>query len=105
MFTERTAVLQGEARCTHLFMNSNSLRFDDPQPPLRRLSFKDLQGGTLRSTKYSWIGGASQLLSEHGMDVMTGLLKQDRSITGKISPSSGRAFRIVSITEVPSRAG
>lgn len=38
----------------------------------------------LRGAKHSWIGVASQLLSEHGMDIMTGLLKQDRSITGKI---------------------
>lgn len=38
----------------------------------------------LRGAKYSWIGGASQLLSKHGMDVMTGLLKQDLRIARKI---------------------
>ena len=109
----------GEARCAHLFMNPNPLRFNDPQTPLRRLSFKNSQGGTqqrqcvfdtlrvwaqdpypmvtcwwvyadireveierdenpllfLRGTEHTWIGVASQLLSEHGMDIMTGLLK------------------------------
>lgn len=109
-------------------MNPNPLGFNDPQAPLRRLSFKNSQGRTqqrqcvfdtlrvwtqdpypmvtcwwvyadireveierdenpllfLRGAKHSWIGVASQLLSEHGMDIMTGLLKQDRSITGKI---------------------
>ena len=38
----------------------------------------------LRCVKHSWIGGTSQLLSEHGMHVVTRLLKQNLSITRKV---------------------
>lgn len=46
MSTGWTALRLGGARSTHLFMNSNPFRFDDPQPPLRRLTFKNSQRGS-----------------------------------------------------------
>jgi hypothetical protein len=39
---------------------------------------------SLRGTKHSWVGVPTQLLDEYGMNIVTGLLKQDRSITRKI---------------------
>jgi len=38
----------------------------------------------LGCVKHSWIGITSQLLDEYGMNIVTGLLKQDLSITRKI---------------------
>lgn len=39
---------------------------------------------SLSRTEHSRIEVASQLLGEYRMDIMTGLLKQDRSVTRKI---------------------
>ena len=38
----------------------------------------------LRGTKYSWIRVPAQLLGQHGIDIVTGPLKQGPSITRKI---------------------
>ena len=38
----------------------------------------------LRGTKHSWIRVPAQLFGKHSMDIVTGLLKQDRSITREI---------------------
>lgn len=46
MSTGWRALRLAGARSTHLFMNSNPFRFDDPQPPLWRLAFKNSQGGS-----------------------------------------------------------
>lgn len=119
MSTEWTALCLAGVSSTQIFMNPNPFRFDDPQPPVGRFSFKNSQRGSqqrqcvfdtlrvwaqdpypmvtcwwvyadireveierdenpllfLRGTEHTWIGVASQLLSEHGMDIMTGLLK------------------------------
>ncbi len=46
MSTEWTALCLAGVSSTQLFMNPNPFRFDDPQPPLGRFSFKNPQRGS-----------------------------------------------------------
>jgi nitric oxide synthase oxygenase domain/subunit len=119
MLTAETEFCLHDRRNPHLFMNANPFRFDDPQPILCKLIFKNSQRGSqqrqrvfdalpvwtqhpdamvacwrinadireteierdedpflcLRGIKHSWVRVPAQLLSKHGMDVVTRLLE------------------------------
>lgn len=83
MSTEWTALCLAGVSSTQIFMNPNPFRFDDPQPPVGRFSFKNSQRGSQQrqcvfDTLRMWTQYPDSMMTCGGIDADVGEIEIER---------------------------